>query len=85
MNAYYERRNLSRAHKIVVRKNMSHPTTRIIAYEDLPSLNRMAKDGGYWVIDEYGNREWVNIKYSIYDVDLFYSLYDFLGSERSIF
>ena len=77
MNAYYERRNLSRAHKIVVRKNMSHSTTRIIAYEDLPSLNRMAKDGGYWVIDEYGNREWVNLRYindQIEDIGIRYDL-----------
>lgn len=51
MYAYYERRNLSRAHKIVVRKNMSHPTTRIIADEDLPSLNRMAKVGGFAIMN----------------------------------
>ena len=81
MNAYYERRNLSRAHKIVVRKNMSHPTTRIIVYEDLPSLNRMAKDGGYWVIDEYGNREWVNLKFHIHDIDISEIEYSFLGQK----
>ena len=52
----------------------------MVAFEDLPSLKRMAKDGGYWVIDEYGNREWVNLDFSNNPIYILDAKYDLIGN-----
>lgn len=40
----------------------------------------MAKDGGYWVIDEYGNREWVNLRYINDQIEDIGIRYDLIGN-----
>ena len=52
----------------------------MIAFEDLPSLKRMAKDAGYWVIDEYGNRELVNLDFSNNPIYILDAKYDLIGN-----
>ena len=77
---YYERRNLSKMHNKIQRTPLCLPeVVNICAFEDLPSLQNMAKNGGYWVIDEYGNREWINLRYHISDLDISEYEYDVLG------
>ena len=77
---YYERSNLGNAHKKIIRRDVKQPPIRMIAFEDLPSLQKIAKDGGYWVIDEYGNRDWVNLRYINDQIEDIGIRYDLIGN-----